>query len=309
MNKKIIIFIIIITILLIVGVTVYFSLNKRVPEPDNTLYIKDFGEVKLKFVKYDYALGQNQIVGVEKSIDGGKTYERITNEPIIVSMEPEFIFLDENLGFAISKKKLSKTNNYIGLKVTNDGGITFVDGIINYDNPDIEVLSIKNIPYKDNNTLKLLCSIYQVKEDKTGYEYVDLIFESTDNGLSWNYVESSNSVTLTLKEETLTSIGATFILKNDTNDVYWYGSEYIIRKKENDNWVNVKTINGKPLIFTSIAYVLNPYEEKEIEINWSYGYGKLTEGEYAIVKTISKEREEQNRETTKMDLYGEFIIK
>lgn len=187
--KKKIIPIILIILALIIGVVLFFNREKEYLDDENTLYSVKFGNTKLRFERYDYALGQNQIIGVEKSIDKGKTYEKLTQTPIIVSMEPMFIFLNEKLGFAISKPNLSKHNNYMGVQVTNDGGKTFVNGKINYDNPKIEILTVEEVPYYDNNILKLHCSIYQIKEDDSGYEDVDLIFVSFDDGLTWNLEE------------------------------------------------------------------------------------------------------------------------
>ena len=59
--------------------------------------------------------------------------------------------------------------------------------IINiWTNPNIEILTIEDVPYYEKELLKLPCSIYQVKEDNSGYEDVDLIFISADSGLTWN---------------------------------------------------------------------------------------------------------------------------
>ena len=185
MKKKIIIPILIVLVLLIaIGIYVFFFMEYH--DNKNTLYSVKFGNTKLRFERYDYAVGQNQIVGVEKSTNRGRSYEKLTKEPITVSMEPKFVFINEKIGFAIAKSNLTKNNNYIGVKVTQDGGKSFVDGKINYDNPDIEILTVENVPYLENNILKLPCSIYQVKEDKSGYEDKILTFVSKDDGLTWN---------------------------------------------------------------------------------------------------------------------------
>jgi len=186
MKKKIIILIGVVTIL-VIGIAILMNMDKKYPyEDENTLYYIEFDNEILRFERYDYSLGQNQLVGVQKSVNKGKTFENITEENIIVSMEPKFIFLNKKLGFAISKSNLTKNNDYIGVKVTQDGGKTFTDGKINYDNPNIEILTVEGVPYYDNNELKLKCSIYQVKDDHTGYEDVELIFISVDDGLTWN---------------------------------------------------------------------------------------------------------------------------
>ena len=104
-------------------------------------------------------------------------------------------------GFAISKSDLTKSNNYIGLKVTQDWGKTFTDGIINYDNPNIEVLTIEDVPYYEDNLLRLKCSIYQIKEDKSAYENIDLIFVSVDDGLTWNLELSKEERYKQIKED------------------------------------------------------------------------------------------------------------
>ena len=188
MKQKYLFLIILVTALLVAGVIIIFS-NKEYYDDENTLYSINFDKIKLRFERYDYSLGQNQIVGVEKSTNKGKTYEKITDEPIIVSMEPKFIFLNEELGFAIAKQDLSKNNNYRGVKVTNDGGKTFNDGIINYENPNIEIITIEDVPYYENNILKLKCSIYQINENRNGYDDVEIVFISGDRGLTWNLEE------------------------------------------------------------------------------------------------------------------------
>lgn len=186
MKKKNIIYISIFVILLLTVGGIFLFLNKEYPDDENTLYTIKFGNTKLRFERYDYSLGQNQIVGVEKTTDKGRTYEKITDEPIVVSMESKFVFINEKLGFAISKPNLTQSNNYIGVKVTQDGGKTFTDGKINYNNPNIDILTIEDVPYIENDLLHLSCSIYQVKADQSGYEDVKLIFISSDNGLTWN---------------------------------------------------------------------------------------------------------------------------
>ena len=75
MKKKCILLIAIIIVTLLVG-GIFLLLNREYPDDENTLYSIRFGNTKLKFERYDYALGQNQIVGVEKSTNRGKTYEK-----------------------------------------------------------------------------------------------------------------------------------------------------------------------------------------------------------------------------------------
>ena len=186
-KKKIII---IGTIILVIFVVVLaIILNKKeldYPDDENTLYSIKFDNIKLRFERYDYVLGQNQLVGVQKSTNYGKDYEDVSKEGITVSMEPKFVFFNEKFGFAVKKPNNIKENGkYYGMYVTKDGGKTFKLSEINYDKSGIEILTIEDVPYYENDILKLHCSIYQIKSDGSGYEDVDLYFITKDEGETW----------------------------------------------------------------------------------------------------------------------------
>ncbi len=190
MNKKYFITVGIVFLTIVSIILIIFSINKKeidYPDDENTLYSVKFDNIILRFERYDYVLGENQLVGVQKSTNHGKDYVDISEEGIVVSMEPKFIFFDEKFGFAIKKTNNNKENGvYYGIYVTNDGGRKFELSKINYDNPNIEVLTIEDVPYYEDKILKLPCSAYQIKEDNSGYEDKKLIFVSRDNGLTWN---------------------------------------------------------------------------------------------------------------------------
>lgn len=191
MKKKSIILIFLFTIIFVVAICLTLCvINREYPDDENTLYSVKFDDFKLRFQRYDYALGQNQLVAVEKSTNNGKTYEKLTNELITVSMAPKFIFLTEKLGFAISKPNLTKNNNYLGFKVTNDGGKTFKDAVINYNDKNIEILTLTDVPYYENDVLHVKGSVYRLKGNGMGYEDVELTFISLDKGLIWNLEDS-----------------------------------------------------------------------------------------------------------------------
>lgn len=128
------------------------------------------------------------------------------------------------------------------------------------------------------------------------------------NANNENKQNSSDSVSFSLKENTLTSKGATFILKNNTNKDYVYGADYYVEVIENENWHEVKTITGNPLTFNSIAYILKANEEIEINIDWSLGYGELEIGQYRLVKKVFKDEDRPIDEKEIIPLYVEFII-
>lgn len=156
------------------------------PEDEKVLYEKKFGQTILRFGKTDDVLGQNMLVNVLRSKDNGKNFYYVSDEVIKVSDEAKFIFLNELLGFAINNGKIYLDNRTTGMYVTNDSGKTFASAVFNYQNENVEYISIKNLPYYEDNNLKIKCSVYQINTKKDQYEDKELIFISDDNGLTWN---------------------------------------------------------------------------------------------------------------------------
>ena len=160
--------------------------NYVLPENEEVLYEKKFNKTILRFGKVDNALGQNMLVHVLRSKDNGKNFYVVSDDVIQVSNEAKFVFLNENLGFAINTGEIYLDNRKTGLYITNDSGKTFTSSNFKYNNENVDYISIESMPYYENNVLKIKCSVYQVNPNKGGYENKDLIFISDDNGLNWN---------------------------------------------------------------------------------------------------------------------------
>lgn len=181
-GKKVIVYSLFVLLIVIVFILVFQKSKQKVDE--NMLYQVSFGSTILKIEKYDYALGQKVLVGVEKSLNKGKTFTKVTKNLLAVSTKAQYKFLDENLGFVLSTKSLSKSNNYLGFYVTFDGGLTFNNVQINYNNSNIEIINIDTLPYRYGKALKLEGSIYINKERNDKLNFI-----SEDNGLTWNLME------------------------------------------------------------------------------------------------------------------------
>ena len=99
---------------------------------------------------------------------------------------------------------------------------------------------------------------------------------------------SQNDVTIIIKYVTLTNNGSNLILTNNSDKNFQYGTPYEIEIKKDGEWhkINVE------LNFTMPVFQLSARENKEIEINWENGYGKLAKGTYRIIKGIDYEYEE-----------------
>ena len=93
---------------------------------------------------------------------------------------------------------------------------------------------------------------------------------------------------MTIKEGTLTNKSATLILTNNSDKNFQYGTSYGIEIKKDGEWhkINVELTSTVP------SFQLSARENKEIEINWENGYGKLEKGTYRIIKGIDYEYEE-----------------
>lgn len=160
--------------------------NYVLPENEEVLYERKFNKTILRFGKVDNVLGQNMLVHVLRSKDNGKNFYVVSDDVIQVSNEAKFVFLNENLGFAISTGNIYLDNSKVGLYTTNDSGKTFISAKFNYTNDNVDYISIEEVPYYDNDTLKIKCSVYQINSNKDGYEDKELVFISNDNGLNWN---------------------------------------------------------------------------------------------------------------------------
>lgn len=171
-------------VILFIGIVFLIIILDKTPEllsNEDIVYTKKFDKEILQVRRYDYSLGQRMIVGVEKSNNNGKSFENVTDEMIEVSLEAKFEFLNKNLGFIIDTGYLDRNRNFKGLLVTNDGGITFKQAEITYDNENVDLISIEKMPYYENDILKLECSVYIIDHSE------NLIYYSNDNGYTWNY--------------------------------------------------------------------------------------------------------------------------
>ena len=145
--------------------------------PREVLYTRTFdNNVVIKITSIDAILARRLAVIVEKSTDGGKTFTNVlTQDSLIVGDEAEYIFLNENIGFI----KELKENENRGLRVTRDGGKTFEEAIFKVKKEELPYLYIDNMPYFEDNTLKLDASMYYAKTPEIKK------LKSNDNGLTW----------------------------------------------------------------------------------------------------------------------------
>lgn len=125
-----------------------------------------------------------------------------------------------------------------------------------------------------------------------------------ENCLNTEY--SFTDVSLSLKANTLTSKGATFIIMNNSNETYVYGADYEIEIKKDGQWQDIEL--KEPLVWNSLAYTLISKGQRDVNIDFTYGYGELSKGQYRLVKKVFKENDITVDETKYQYIYSEFEI-
>ena len=285
--------------------------------------LKDGGSVEYKAILYKYTkihrLSEISLTGYEDGWElsilgihvGGNTSisaeHRISiksNDKIINANTGSFCYSNLHGGLCVDKIDFQDFRyDIISTYYNNKLYISNLDG------------SIKSIELFDYSSKKFIntkvdfTNDYIITPSITGPYIVkiDAIYE----GKNINYyfmVEISKTsgedinLKLSIKDNTLTNVGLTMIVDNQSDRDLSYGNPYSIEKYENGYWKSVPTIND--LFFTLPAFDLKKGESKELSINWEYGYGKL-QGKYRIVKKFSFK---ENDNHTFFNKYLEFEL-
>ena len=121
------------------------------------------------------------------------------------------------------------------------------------------------------------------------------------------YIRSNNeSILMTIKNNTLTNSGLTLLMKNNTDQTYYYGPQYSLEKYENGKYVSFEP--KETLVWNAILYNIKTNEEKEETIDWTYGYDKLKSGKYRLVRYFTSEENLPYSSNVAEKIYIEFDI-
>ena len=103
-------------------------------------------------------------------------------------------------------------------------------------------------------------------------------------------LEISVTNDFTISAEKISPTGIEIKISNNSPKTLYWGSWYIIEKKENDNWYEVSLLelesNDVDRTWTSALSFLDSNESRNIEQQWENGYGTLSKGDYRIVKNF-----------------------
>lgn len=208
-----------------------------------------------------------------------------------ISFTFDIPYKDNGLSYALSYNEISIDNfinklNYVD--ALNDGGSKLYQYKKNkkiFGNDDFYVIVC--------NSLDGINNIYVAKKRET-----------LDNKCSIK-IDDLDGVSMSIKEGTLTNLGATILITDTSDRNNIYGEEYRIdRKDKNGNWVELEIIFEGNYGWNSIGYSVGEDNKLSFHIIWKSLYGELKSGEYRIVKSTTEAGEGTNHYIT-----SEFTIK
>ncbi|WP_456276875.1 immunoglobulin-like domain-containing protein [Bacillus sp. AK128] len=103
---------------------------------------------------------------------------------------------------------------------------------------------------------------------------------------TYETVNNLDGVTMIAKEGTVSSTGMTVIFENSSDKQCTYGEQFLLEKKIEGKWYQVPVVIDGNYGFNDIGYGLASSDVSEWDVDWSWLYGNLDNGEYRIVKYI-----------------------
>ena len=128
-------------------------------------------------------------------------------------------------------------------------------------------------------------TITRIKEtDKRKEEEINEPIIVTEKIMSDAELNEIAGVTMSIKEGTLTTKGATVVITDYSGKSHIYGEEYRIDKLEDETWKPVDVVLEGNYGWNSIGYKVDRNKKLVLEIDWKWLYGSLSNGTYRIVK-------------------------
>ena len=115
--------------------------------------------------------------------------------------------------------------------------------------------------------------------------------------------DTAKNISMVIKENTLTEVSATVIIKDNSGNKNGYSKYCEIYKRENDEWIKLNFIHDSVSITTE-NYIVDEDNTLELVQNWEGLYGKLIPGEYKLVKYATN-----LFDNSKVSISTNFVIK
>lgn len=104
---------------------------------------------------------------------------------------------------------------------------------------------------------------------------------------------------LTVDLDSVTPVGITYTINNQSKKDLSYGQDYSIQKEKDGKWYLVEP--KSPVAVTMELLWIPVGNTDTMQLSWENSYGKLSSGKYRILKMFSDEEQGYG-------LAGEFII-
>lgn len=104
-------------------------------------------------------------------------------------------------------------------------------------------------------------------------------------------IRETKEISIKIKENTLSSDGATILITDENRLAEYYGIEFKIEKKESENWQELQTLT-EDIAWTTKRYLLDEKNQLEMKQNWKYIYGSLDKGKYRLIKYVNTKEDQ-----------------
>ena len=155
---------------------------------------------------------------------------------------------------------------------------------------------------------------YPIKNNQsnfgTGYEYQWGSNNALEVFIDEEYIiferQPDNELGVLLSSDSVHSTGLTLIIRQKGGNAQGElqtGAAYELERMEEEEWELVDAINGEPIAWNDIAYLIPKDGELSMDLDWSNVYGELPAGDYRIKKTIMDLRSPGDYDTTESYAY------
>lgn len=132
------------------------------------------------------------------------------------------------------------------------------------------------------------------------------------NGGTCHMIENkdlNDLVDMTIKEGTLTNTGVTVIITGKEDYNISYGEPFYLEKYDSkNNYFKKMDMSGDDCYFILPAYSVTPGKPRELYQDFSCMYGKLSKGQYRLVKDVDFDSDTPNDEKNTYYIWVEFSI-
>lgn len=152
--------------------------------------------------------------------------------------------------------------------------------------------------YSEDSTLGSLC--YIIESDMLVMLFSDYFSNLTEDMLN------SDELGLSVEDFGITRDGAKLIINNGSDKPIMYGESYRLRTKTDNEWKGAESIIDD-WAFKDIGYIIPPHEMNYLEVDWSWLYGSLENGEYKLIKIFMEEQDDGSYENYQLEVEFKII--